>query len=86
MPGRCPLPIEVFERATATRIQAAGVQRPRDLDGTLAELTAEHLELFNSVTGRRRRRTDRSGSSAVRACSSRDASKARDYRRLHDVP
>ncbi len=41
-------PLEPFEQATAARMEAAGVQRPRDLDArTLAELTGEHLERFH---------------------------------------
>jgi pyruvate,orthophosphate dikinase len=85
--ARCPM--EAFERATAARMQAAGVQRPRDLDaGTLAELTVEHLELFRAATGKSLPQNPIDQvQAAVRAVfESWDAPKARDYRRLHDVP
>ena len=81
--------MEAFERATAARMQAAGVQRPRDLDaGTLAELTVEHLELFRAATGKSLPQNPIDQvQAAVRAVfESWDAPKARDYRRLHDVP
>ncbi|MGO9762787.1 MAG: PEP/pyruvate-binding domain-containing protein [Solirubrobacteraceae bacterium] len=85
--ARCPM--ESFERATATRIQAAGVQRPRDLDaGTLAELTAEHLGLFRAATGKSfpQNPIDQVQAAVRAVLESWDAPKARDYRRLHDLP
>ncbi len=85
--ARCPT--EPFEQATAQRMQAAGVQRPRDLDaGTLAELTAEHLERFRALSGRPLPQSPIDQvQGAVRAVlESWDAPKARDYRRLHDLP
>ena len=85
--ARCPM--EPFERATAERMKAAGVQRPRDLDaGTLAELTSEHLERYLTATGRPLPQNPlEQVQDAVRAVlESWDAPKARDYRRLHDIP
>ncbi len=82
-------PMESFEQATAARMQAAGVQRPRDLDAaTLAELTAEHLERFHEVTGRRFPQSPIDQvQDAVRAVmDSWGAPKASDYRRLHQIP
>ncbi|MGD0455900.1 MAG: PEP/pyruvate-binding domain-containing protein, partial [Solirubrobacteraceae bacterium] len=85
--ANCPL--EPFEQATAERMQAAGVQRPRDLDaGTLAALTAEHLERFRAATGKPLPQNPvEQVQNAVRAVlDSWDAPKAREYRRLHDLP
>ncbi len=85
--ARCPM--EPFERATAGRMKAAGVQRPRDLDaGTLAELTSEHLERFLAATGKPfpQNPLDQVQGAVRAVLESWDAPKARDYRRLHDIP
>jgi pyruvate,orthophosphate dikinase len=82
-------PPEPFEQATAERMQAAGVQRPRDLDaGTLAALTAEHLERFRATAGKPLPQNPvEQVQNAVRAVlKSWDAPKAREYRRLHGLP
>lgn len=82
-------PMEPFEQATAERMRAAGVQRPRDLDaGTLAALTAVHLERFLAETGKALPQNPvEQAHNAVRAVlDSWDAPRARDYRCLHGLP
>jgi phosphohistidine swiveling domain-containing protein/uncharacterized protein Yka (UPF0111/DUF47 family) len=82
-------PMEPFERATAERMQAAGVQRPRDLDAaTLAALTAEHLERFLAATGKPfpQNPVEQVQNAVCAVFESWDAPKARDYRRLNDIP
>ena len=85
--AHCPL--EPFEQATDARMEAAGVRRPRDLDArTLAELTAEHLERFRALSGKPFPQNPLNQvEAAVRGVlESWDAPKAREYRRLHDLP
>jgi pyruvate,orthophosphate dikinase len=85
--ARCPT--EPFEQATGARMEAAGVHRPRDLDArTLAELTREHLERFRALTGKPlpQNPIDQVEAAVRGVLESWDAPKARDYRRLHDLP
>ncbi|MGO9489818.1 MAG: PEP/pyruvate-binding domain-containing protein [Solirubrobacteraceae bacterium] len=85
--ARCPT--EPFEQATAARMQEAGVHRPRDLDArTLAELTREHLERFRRLTGKPlpQNPIDQVEAAVRAVLESWDAPKARDYRRLRDLP
>jgi len=82
-------PLEPFERATRAHMQAAGVQRPRDLDArTLAEITGEHLERFHALSGRPfpQNPLDQVQDAVRGVLESWDAPKAREYRRLHDLP
>ncbi|MGO9319514.1 MAG: PEP/pyruvate-binding domain-containing protein [Solirubrobacteraceae bacterium] len=82
-------PIEQFEQATAARMEAAGVSRPHDLDArTLAELTGEHLERFRALTGKPfpQNPVDQVQDAVRGVLESWDAPKARDYRRLHELP
>ncbi len=82
-------PLEPFEQATAARMEAAGVQRPRDLDArTLAELTGEHLERFHGLSGKPfpQNPLDQVEAAVRGVLKSWDAPKAREYRRLHDLP
>jgi len=85
--ARCPM--ESFEQATSARMQAAGVRRPRDLDArALAELTAEHLERFRALTGKTlpQNPIDQVEAAAQAVLQSWQAPKAREYRRLHELP
>ena len=85
--AHCPL--EPFEQATRARMQAAGVRRPRDLDArTLAELTGEHLERFRALSGKPfpQNPIDQVEAAVRGVLESWDAPKAREYRRLHDLP
>jgi pyruvate, orthophosphate dikinase len=85
--ARCPL--EPFERATAARMEAAGVRRPRDLDArTLAELTDEHLKRFHDLSGQPfpQNPLDQLECAARGVLQSWDAPKAREYRKLHGLP
>jgi pyruvate,orthophosphate dikinase len=85
--ARCPL--GPFERATEARMQAAGVHRPRDLDAaTLAELTAEHLQRFRTLSGKPfpQNPLDQVEAAVRGVLDSWTAPKAREYRRLHDLP
>ena len=82
-------PLEPFEQATRAHMQAGGVQRPRDLDArTLAEITGEHLERYRDLTGRPFPQSPlEQVEAAVRGVlRSWDAPKAREYRRLHELP
>ena len=82
-------PREPFEQATGARMAAAGVQRPRDLDArTLAELTGEHLERFHTLSGEPfpQNPLDQLEAAVRGVLRSWDAPKAREYRRLHDLP
>jgi len=85
--AHCPL--EPFEQATAARMQAAGVRRPRDLDAqTLAELTGEHLERFRELSGKPFPQSpiDQVEAAVRGVLDSWQAPKAREYRRLHELP
>jgi pyruvate, orthophosphate dikinase len=85
--AHCPL--EPFERATAARMAAAGVQRPRDLDArTLAELTGEHLERFRALSGKPfpQNPIDQVEAAVRGVWESWQAPKAREYRRAHELP
>ncbi len=85
--AHCPL--EPFEQATRERMQAAGVRRPRDLDArTLAELTREHLERFRTLSGKPfpQNPIDQVEAAVRGVLASWDGPKAREYRRLHDIP
>jgi len=85
--AHCPL--EPFEQATGARMEAAGVRRPRDLDArTLAELTGEHLERFRALSGKPfpQNPLDQVEAAVRGVLESWKAPKARDYRRLHDLP
>ena len=82
-------PLEPFEQATRAHMEAAGVQRPRDLDArTLAEITAEHLERFRTLTGKPfpQNPLDQVEAAVRGVLKSWDAPKAREYRRLHELP
>jgi len=82
-------PAEPFEEATRERMGAVGVERPGDLDAlALSELTRSHLDRFNALAGRPfPQDPDRQLEEAVRAVlESWQAPKAREYRRLSDVP
>jgi pyruvate,orthophosphate dikinase len=82
-------PVEPFEQATAARMHAVGVQRPRDLDArTLAELTAEHLERYCALTGKPfpQNPIDQVEASVQAVLASWEAPKAREYRGLHELP
>ena len=85
--AHCPL--EPFEKATAERMQAAGVRRPRDLDTrTLAELVRDHLERFRALSGKpfSQNPIDQVEAAVRGVLESWQAPKAREYRRLHDLP
>jgi len=85
--AHCPL--EPFQQATSARMESAGVRRPRDLDArTLAALTHEHLERYRTVTGKPFPQIPLNQVEAAvqRVLESWDAPKAREYRRLHDLP
>jgi pyruvate,orthophosphate dikinase len=85
--AHCPL--EPFEQATGARMEAAGVRRPRDLDArTLAELTGEHLERFRALSGKPfpQNPIDQVEAAVRGVLESWEAPKAREYRRLHDLP
>jgi pyruvate,orthophosphate dikinase len=85
--AHCPL--EPFEQATGARMEAAGVRRPRDLDArTLAELTGEHLERFRALSGKPfpQNPLDQVEAAVRAVLESWKAPKAREYRRLHDLP
>jgi len=85
--AHCPL--EPFEQATAARMEAAGVRRPRDLDArTLTELTSEHLELYRALTGKPfpQNPLDQVEAAVRGVLESWKAPKARAYRHLHDLP
>ena len=82
-------PAEPFAKATAARMAAAGVRRPRDLDArALAQLTGEQLKLFHDLSGEPFPQNPAEQlESAVRGVlRSWDAPKAREYRRLHELP
>jgi pyruvate,orthophosphate dikinase len=82
-------PLEPFEQATTAYVEAAGVQRPRDLDArTLAELTGEHLERFRALSGKPfpQKPLDQVEAAVRGVLESWDAPKAREYRRLHNLP
>jgi len=82
-------PAEPFEEATRERIDAVAVQRPRDLDAVaLADLTRSHLDRFRELAGRPfPQDPTRQLEEAVRAVlESWQAPKAREYRRLSDLP
>ncbi len=82
-------PLEPFEQATRAHMQAAGVQRPRDLDArTLAEITAEHLERYRELSGKPfpQNPLDQVEAAVRGVLKSWDAPKAREYRRLHELP
>ncbi len=81
--------LEPFEQATSAHMHAAGVQRPRDLDArTLAEITGEHLERYRDLTGRPFPQSplDQVEAAVRGVLRSWDAPKAREYRRLHELP
>ncbi len=80
---------EPFEQATRERVSAAGVRRPRDLDAlALADLTRSHLDSFRRLAGRPfPQDPGRQLEEAVQSVlASWLAPKAREYRRLNDVP
>ena len=82
-------PLEPFERATGARMEAAGVRRPHDLDArTLAEITGEHLQRFHDLSGEPfpQNPLDQVEAAVRGVLKSWDAPKAREYRRLHDLP
>ncbi len=82
-------PAEPFEDDTRERMSAVGVQRPRDLDAlALAELTRSHLDRFKRLAGRPfPQDPQRQLEEAVGAVlESWQAPKAREYRRLSDLP
>ncbi len=85
--AHCPL--EPFEKATAERLQQAGVRRPSDLDTrTLAELARDHLERFRALSGKPfpQNPIDQVEAAVRGVLESWRAPKAREYRRLHDLP
>jgi hypothetical protein len=70
-------------------MESAGVGRRRDLDArTLAALTREHLERYRTVTGKPfpENPLDQVEAAVRGVLESWDAPKAREYRRLHDLP
>ena len=82
-------PLEPFERATGAQMEAAGVRRPHDLDArTLAEITGEHLQRFHDLSGEPfpQNPLDQVEAAVRGVLKSWDAPKAREYRRLHDLP
>ncbi len=82
-------PAQPFEEATRERLSAAGVQRARDLDAlALADLTHAHLERFAALADQPfPQEPQRQLEGAVRAVlDSWGGRKAREYRRLKDVP
>ncbi len=85
--AHCPL--EPFEQATAERMRQAGVRRPRDLDTrTLGELARDHLERFRALSGKPfpQNPIDQVEAAVRGVLESWQAPKAREYRRLHDLP
>jgi len=85
--AHCPL--APFEQATLARTRAAGVEHPRDLDArTLAELTGEQLARVRELSGKPFPQNPlEQVEAAVRGVlDSWWASKAREYRRLHELP
>jgi len=81
--------LEPFLQSTAECMRAAGVGRPRDLDvPALAELTAEHLSQYQTLCGEPfpQNPVDQVEAAVRGVMRSWDAPKARDYRRLHELP
>jgi len=80
---------EPFEQALSNQLQLAGVQSSRDLIArTLEVLTRGHLELFSELTGTQFPQDPREQllAAAAAVLGSWDAPKAREYRRLHQIP
>ena len=80
---------EPFEQALSNQLQLAGVQSSRELTArTLEALARGHLELFSELTGTQFPQDPREQllAAAAAVLGSWDAPKAREYRRLHQIP
>ena len=79
---------EPFERALRERLDAAGVQNPRELTTTaLEELVHDHLERFAQLTGAQfpQDPMEQLVQSTGAVLSSWEGSKAREYRQMHGI-
>jgi pyruvate,orthophosphate dikinase len=82
-------PREPFEQAVRERLGAADVQSPRELTARMLEdLTRAHLERFADLTGEQfpQDPLEQLVAAVGAVLASWDAPKARDYRRLHEIP
>ncbi len=82
-------PHEPFEAALRTRLAAAGAERPRELTtGALTDLARGHLALFAELTGDAfpQDPIEQLIAAAEAVLESWDAPRAREYRRIHDIP
>ena len=82
-------PREPFEQAVRARLGAAGVQSPRELTARMLEdLTRAHLERFAELTGEQfpQDPVDQLVAAVGAVLTSWGAPKARDYRRLREIP
>jgi pyruvate, orthophosphate dikinase len=82
-------PPQPFEQATREWLSDSGVARPRDLDASsLAHLTRSQLERFQALTGTPfpQDPTEQLEAAVAAVLGSWQAPKAREYRRLNEVP
>lgn len=82
-------PHEPFEHALRSQLERTGVQSSRELTAqALEELTHDHLLRFSELTGQKFPQDPREQLLAAAAAVLRswDGDKARDYRRLHEIP
>ena len=82
-------PHEPFQRAVSEQLAAAGAQSVRELSArTLEHLAAAHLERFEELTGQRfpQDPIEQLVAAAGAVLASWQAPKAREYRRMHQIP
>lgn len=80
---------ERFETALRARLAAAGAERARELTTTgLTDLVHEHLELFAELTGEAfpQDPVEQLIAAVDAVLESWEAPKAREYRRIHEIP
>ena len=83
------VPHAPFDEAVQACLLGAGVDTPRDLPvAGLRDLAAVHLGLFEDLTGRPfpQDPTDQVRTAVRAVLASWDAPRAREYRRMHDIP